>query len=609
MSIPKRYGADVFHTSTTYHLADASYAWMADDRRVLISSDESGIFNVYTLDTETGEVEALTSSKTDSSFAICAFPADNRVLFRADNGGNELNHIHVREESGDVRDLTPGDKVRAMFAGWSSNSEYFYIASNARDPKSFDLYRYRAIDYASDLVFQNDDSLAIGAIGDDRYIALVKSHTNSNADIFLLDRESNTPAPRLITPHDSDIEYSVFGFTRDNRQLIISSNEHGEFREAHTFDLETSEVTPLISAPWDVLFVSESISGRYRLSGINADARTEISIKDIRQGREVSLEGLPRGEVSGVRFSRAEDRIAVLVSTDTSPADVYIATLGESGQARRLTRALNDAIDESALVSAAIVRYPSYDGLSIPCVLYRPIGADQDAPCPALVYVHGGPGGQSRCGFAPVIQHIVNHGYAVLAANNRGSSGYGKTFFHMDDRRHGEVDLDDIVEAKHYLASLDWVDEDRIGIIGGSYGGYMVGAALAFRPGVFRLGIDIFGVMNWVRTLKEIPPWWGQMRDSLYDLMGDPTTDEERLTRISPLFHASNINVPLLVVQGANDPRVLKVESDEIVDAVRANGVPVEYILFDDEGHGFSKRANRIAASDAYVNFLRNHLE
>jgi dipeptidyl aminopeptidase/acylaminoacyl peptidase len=228
---------------------------------------------------------------------------------------------------------------------------------------------------------------------------------------------------------------------------------------------------------------------------------------------------------------------------------------------------------------------------------------------PALVFVHGGPGGQSRTGYSAMIQHLVNHGYAVLAANNRGSSGYGKTFYHMDDKKHGEIDLQDIVYGKNYLASLDWVDGERIGIVGGSYGGYMVGAALAFRPEVFDVGINIFGVMNWVRTLTGIPPWWESFKESLYDEMGDPATDEERHRRISPLFHAKNFQAPLLVIQGANDPRVLQVESDEIVAAVRANNVPVEYVLFPDEGHGFTKRENRIKASDAYVAFLDKYLK
>lgn len=261
------------------------------------------------------------------------------------------------------------------------------------------------------------------------------------------------------------------------------------------------------------------------------------------------------------------------------------------------------------LVESEVTRFASYDGLEIPGILYRPKMATAATPVPAIVLVHGGPGGQSRRSYSALVQHLVNHGYAVYAINNRGSSGYGKTFYHMDDKRHGDVDLKDVVASKDYLAGLDWIDGERVGIMGGSYGGYMVAAALAFEPDVFDVGVNIFGVTNWVRTLESIPPWWESFREALYDEMGDPATDAERHRAISPLFHAENIVKPLLVVQGANDPRVLQVESDELVEAVRANGVPVEYVLFEDEGHGFRKRENRITASEAYLEFLDKHLK
>ena len=210
------------------------------------------------------------------------------------------------------------------------------------------------------------------------------------------------------------------------------------------------------------------------------------------------------------------------------------------------------------------------------------------------MWVHGGPGGQTRRGYSAQIQYLVNHGYVVLGINNRGSSGYGKTFYAADDRKHGREPLWDCVDAKKYLASLPYVDANRIGIIGGSYGGYMVLAALAFQPDAFDVGVDIFGVSNWVRTLESIPPWWEAQRKALYDEMGDPKTDRQMLHDVSPLFHADKIRKPLMVLQGANDPRVLKAESDEIVAAVKKNGVPVEYIVFPDEGHGFTKKKNQI---------------
>ena len=214
----------------------------------------------------------------------------------------------------------------------------------------------------------------------------------------------------------------------------------------------------------------------------------------------------------------------------------------------------------------------------------------------------GGYGGLAAHEGATYAQFLQQHGVSGFVLKYRlGSAGY----------RH-PVMLGDAARALRTVRAnaTRWkIDPDKIGIIGGSYGGFMVAAALAFEPDVFDAGINIFGVTNWLRTLQSIPPWWGSFRDALYDEMGDPAEDEERLRRISPLFHADQITKPLLVIQGANDPRVLQVESDELVAAARANGATVEYVLFPDEGHGFQKRENRITASEAYVDFLNTYLK
>ncbi|MBA2353508.1 MAG: alpha/beta fold hydrolase [Acidobacteria bacterium] len=603
-----RYDARAFYTTTSYGLSQG-YAWSPDDKAMLAHADTTGIFNAYAIDVDGGDAQPLTSSTTDSTFAVSWFPDDRRALVTADRGGNEISHLFVREASGELRDLTPGDKTKAEFAGWTVDGQSFHVLTNGRDARSFDLYRYAAKDYTPTLVFRNDQALAVEAVSPDgRYVALGKPRTSADSDVYLLDLRTRGAKPQLITAHKGNVQHGVYEFARDSRHLIYATDEHGEFTQAWTYDIASGGKSALITADWDVSFVTFSESGAYRVSGINADARTAVRILDTRSGNEVTLRGLPPGDVSQVRFSRDEKKVALMLSSDTSPNDVYVVDLA-AGRSARLTRALNPDIREADLVASEVVRYKSFDGREVPSILYKPRGASASQKVPALVMVHGGPGGQSRTGYSAMTQHLANHGYAVLAANNRGSSGYGKTFYHLDDKRHGEVDLDDIVHGRNYLASLDWVDADRIGIIGGSYGGYMVGAALAFRPDVFDVGVNIFGVMNWVRTLSNIPPWWAAFKESLYDEMGDPATDGERHRRISPLFHARNIRAPLLVVQGANDPRVLQAESDEIVAAVKANGVPVEYVLFPDEGHGFTKRDNRIKASDAYVGFLDTHLK
>ncbi|WP_370233797.1 MULTISPECIES: S9 family peptidase [Henriciella] len=602
------YPAALFHETTSYNLGSSSgFVFAPGGDAILASTDVTGIFNAVTLDAA-GNVTPLTASDDQAIYAQSFFPADDRVLVTSDSGGNEIFHVYVREADGTLTDLTPGEETRASFAGWRDDGEVFYVATNERDATTDDLYAYSASDYSREMVFENSGMSLADISPDGRWLALTKERTSADSDIYLVDLYEETPQPKLITEHVDDIAYGVYDFTADSETLIYATNEFGEFNQAWTYNLASGERAALIEADWDVSFVFDSPTGRYLVSAINEDAVTDLTIHDIETGEDVSLSGIPDGELGQVRFNADESKIAFGVNTDTSPFNLYLADL-ETGAATRLTNALPEGIDESDLVTASVVRYPSFDGLEIPGIFYMPQQASADNPVPALVWVHGGPGGQSTKGYSATIQHLVNHGYAVLAANNRGSSGYGKTFFHMDDRNHGEADLQDIVWARTYLEGVEGIDPDKIGIIGGSYGGFMVAAALAFEPEVFDVGINIFGVTNWVRTLESIPPWWGSFRDALYDEMGDPATDIERLRRISPLFHAENIVKPMLVIQGANDPRVLQVESDELVAAARENGATVEYVLFPDEGHGFQKRENRITASEAFVTFLDTYLK
>ncbi|MBU1374624.1 MAG: S9 family peptidase [Alphaproteobacteria bacterium] len=605
----KVYPTRAFFETTRYSLPPQDgHAFSSDGKKLLISSDKTGVVNVYVLPVAGGVPEALTTSTGSATFATSWFPKDDRILFTADQGGNELNHLFVRGLDGKVTDLTPGEKLKAEFAGWSTAGTTFYVATNERDPKAFDLYAYDAKTYVRKLVFTNAGGLSLSDLsGDGRWLVLQKLHSSANTDLFLADLSQPAAAPKLITAHQGAVAFGAFEFTPDDKALIYSTDEPGEFTQAWRYDLGSGAKSPVVAEKWDVANLKFSPTGRYRADYINADASTVLKVHDLKSGKMLQLSGLPAGDLTGVRFSDDEKTLAITVASDTSPSDIFVADVA-TGQARRLTKALNPQVDEKELVEASVARFKSYDGLEVPGILYRPKGATATNPAHAIVWVHGGPGGQSRRGYSSDIQNLVNKGYAVYAINNRGSSGYGKTFFHLDDKRHGDADLKDVTAAARWLKSLDWVADDGVAIMGGSYGGYMVAAALAFEPEAFDAGIDIFGVTNWVRTLEQIPAWWGSERDSLYDELGDPKTDGERLRKISPLFHATNIKRPLLVVQGKNDPRVLQVESDELVAAVKANGVPVEYIVFPDEGHGFQRRENRVTASEAYVKFLDAHL-
>ncbi|AQS38313.1 dipeptidyl aminopeptidase/acylaminoacyl peptidase [Shewanella psychrophila] len=600
----QQYDAKTFFETTTYFGSSFS----ADGESILIGSDKSGIFNLYKVNAVTGEQSPLTTFK-DTTYPVSWFPNDDRVLLTQDNGGNELYHLFVRELDGKIVDITPGEETRANFVNFTNDGKYFFATTNERDPKFMDLYRYDAKSYERELVFKNELGFDISEVSSDgHFVALSKTHTNRDSDTYLLDFRKRIAKPSIISQHNDPANYNPMTFSADGSALYYSTDAKGEFSQVWQYDIATGEHSLAVKDDWNVSFVYFSESGRYRVSGVNADASTRISILDTQTGKALKLPELPDGDLRNVNFTKDEKNVAFYINSDTSPSNLFVWQLG-TDSANQLTQALNPKINPDDLVASEVVRFKSFDDLEIPGLLFKPKTASADNKRPAVVFVHGGPGGQSRTGYSAMRQHLINHGYAVFAVNNRGSSGYGKTFFHLDDKNHGENDLQDIVYGKKYLETLDWVDKDKIGVMGGSYGGYMTAAALAFEPEEFKVGIDIFGVTNWVRTLDSIPPWWESFKKALYDEMGDPATDGERHRAISPLFHAQNITKPLMVIQGANDPRVLKVESDELVEKVKQNGVPVEYVVFDDEGHGFRKKQNRITASEAYVKFLDTYLK
>ncbi len=401
---------------------------------------------------------------------------------------------------------------------------------------------------------------------------------------------------------------SPAAFDPASKYLYYLTNDKGEYTMLRRYSLADGTHEDVEKANWDIVSSTFSQKGRYRVTAINEDGRTFLKVVETATGKAVQLPTIPDGGVSGIVIARSESRMALYVNGDRSPNDLYVLQIGGTNAAR-LTNSLNPSIDSADLVTSDVVRFKARDGMTIPNILYKPYQATAASKAPALVWVHGGPGGQTTRGYSSVIQYLVNHGYVVLGINNRGSSGYGKTFFAADDRKHGREPLWDCVDAKKYLSSLPYVDPNRVGIIGGSYGGYMVLAALAFQPDAFDAGVDIFGVSNWVRTLESIPSWWEAQRKALYAEIGDLQTDAQMLRDVSPVFHADKIRKPLLVLQGANDPRVIKPESDDIVAAVKKNGVPVEYIVFADEGHGFSKKKNQIEGYGAMLKFLDQYLK
>jgi dipeptidyl aminopeptidase/acylaminoacyl peptidase len=590
----------------TVRIGGSSFS--SDEKSLLFHNNKTGIFNVYSVPVTGGAPTQLTSSTKESTFSVSYLPTDTRFIYTYDRGGNENSHLYLRELDGTERDLTPGEKVKANFLGWSHDRKSFFFSTNERDARFFDIYEMPIDSMKPSLVYKDETGFDFGDISNDKkYIALEKSGGSAaDSDIYLY----NTATKELknITSHTGDVANNAQTFDINSKYLYYLTDAGSEFKYVARRDLATGKTEVVEKAPWDYFYTYFSRNGKYRVTAVNEDARTKIKVYDTATGKPVTLPQLPNADITGVNISPSEKLMAFYLNGDRSPSNLYIYDFATK-KATKLTESLNPEINPADLVDSQVIRYKSFDGIEIPSILYKPKNASALQKVPALVLVHGGPGGQTRVGYSPLTQYLVNHGYAVLGVNNRGSSGYGKTFFTSDDGKHGREPLWDCVEAKKYLASLGYVDEKKIGIAGGSYGGYMVLAALAFKPEEFAVGVDLFGVSNWVRTLQSIPPYWESFRKSLYKEIGDPSKDLENLRAVSPLFHADKIVKPLIVLQGANDPRVIKPESDEIVENIKKRSGVVEYVLFDNEGHGFTKKANEIRAYKAVLDFLDRYLK
>jgi dipeptidyl aminopeptidase/acylaminoacyl peptidase len=576
-----------------------------DANKLIYSSDKSGIFNIYEVDLKTNEEIQLTDSKEESFFARGYSPTTGEVIYSADKGGNENSHIYIIRDGKSI-DLTPGKNTKASFFGWTKDELEMYVISNSRDPRFFDLYKINIKTLSSEMVFKNDRGYNINSISNnDNYLVLSLNISRSEQKLFLFDFKRT----QQIEISNQVANFSGQNFDKNDENYFYTTNYNSEFYYLMSYNLKNGERNIVFETDWDVAFSYLSKNNSYRVIAVNEDAQNKLTITNMSDQSNLNLIGFENMNINSVGFSDDEKILRVSAGSPNSPGDIYTYELS-TNKLNKITSNLNSKVNPSDLVNAEVIRYKSFDGLEIPAILYKPHQASKLNKVPALVWVHGGPGGQSRVGYRALIQYLVNHGYAILAVNNRGSSGYGKTFYALDDQNHGEGDLQDCIWGKKWLQDQDYINSNKIGIIGGSYGGFMTMAAMTFEPEEFKVGVNIYGVTNWIRTLRSIPAYWESTRKSLYNEMGDPYTEDSlRLYNISPLFHAKNIKNPVMVLQGANDPRVLQIESDEMVQEARNAGAYVEYVLFDDAGHGFIKKEQQIEGNERILTFLENYLK
>jgi dipeptidyl aminopeptidase/acylaminoacyl peptidase len=597
----RQYGIEEFlHPLKTFGISFAP-----DERSIVYLSNQSGVLNAWAVPVSGGPPRQLTFSSEHVRYA--SIGRDQRLYYTKDCGSQENTHLFVAEPDGTERLLTPGERVQVRFMGWNVDHTAFYCATNERDPRSFDLYKIRPPDYQRELIYEDHEGLHFCTMSrDEKYAAFLRIRSRADADVLLYDLDSRTM--REVARHEVDAYVQPACFSLDSSKLYFLTDEGADFSYLCSLDLASEQIEIIDERPCDIRQLRLSSRGKYQILLVDHEGCNKLIVKPRYSKPSFSIPELDGLNITAVAIAESEKVMACFAEGDRSPATLFTYEFA-SGRLRSLAGGLKREIDLEDLVESTHVRFRARDGLSIPGFLWKPNSANRMNRVPALVWIHGGPGGQTKKGYSARIQFFVNRGYAVFAVNHRGSTGYGKTFYRADERKQAREPLWDCVDAKNYLKSLDYIDASRIGIIGGSFGGYMVLAALAFEPEEFALGVDICGVSNWLRAFEVLPPYWHTLqRNILRQKVGDPECDGDMLRAISPVFFADRIVRPLMVVQGARDPRVKRCEADDIVEAVRRHGGTVEYLLFEDEAHALRNGANAVKAYNAILEFLERYL-
>ncbi|MFH1131579.1 MAG: S9 family peptidase, partial [Pseudomonadota bacterium] len=579
-----------------------------DEKLIAYASDKGGRMDVWVQPIKGGEANQITHVG-GFIHSIAFSPTRDQLLFEADEGGNELPHIFLTDSKGAApQDLMTDDPKgsRTVFIRWADNGRSFLYLSNRRDPKYLDVWKYTMKTKKSDLLWKSSGKLSVALTSRDHKRFIIKETlSDADANIYLFDVRKNKLT--LLTPHKGDIQYSPTAFSKDGEKLYFTSDEGREFTALFVMNLNTKRVKLLHSENWDVQGGSFTKGWRYFKTVINVDGTPKVILEDIRTKKIVEM---PKIGKDGVLFpsesSNTDRYVAGYLITDISPGTLYVVDL-KRGTAKELVNVLPPALQKYQMVRGKVVRIPSFDKWKVPAFIHIPAG---QGPFPAVIDVHGGPTSQSWREFRGIRQYLVSKGYVVLVPNVRGSTGYGKSYTQLDNLDLGGGPLQDIVYCKKWLVEHAMVDKDRVVVMGGSYGGYMALAAATFTPTEFAANVDFFGVSDLKSLVQSFPPYWTAFATYIYKKFGDPNNPAHAKYQYerSPGNFVEKIQRPLLVVQGENDARVRKDQSDRIVEKLRKRKVPVHYLIIPGEGHGFSKNENRLKAYETTDRFLDRYI-
>jgi dipeptidyl aminopeptidase/acylaminoacyl peptidase len=581
-----------------------------DGKQIAYITDLTGVPQVWRVPAAGGYPQQVTAL-ADPIGGVEWSPKNDWLAISVLPGGGLNSQVYVvRPDGSGLRRLTDGGKENNWLGEWLEDASRITLASNRRSGDDMDGYLLDAATGKHELVSINPGVGQFEDVSrDGRWAILQRVRSRGDSNLYLVNLA--TRAETLLTPHQPPAQFTA-RFSADPRTIYIVTNDKRDTFALCRVQVESDGrpgsieiVAKRAGAELDSIEINHA--GTMAALIWNVASRSELSFLDLANGKETSGPKLPAELVGGIEFSRDGSKLAMVVSGSAATSDIWLLDLKakdlSAAKLMQVTVSSHAGVDMNKMTRPELVRYMAHDGLKLSGWLYTP--PNYKKPGPVVLSFHGGPEGQERPAFRSDYQALVSQGIAVFAPNVRGSSGFGKKFINMDNGARRVDSVRDIKASAHYLVQSGFADPKRLGITGGSYGGYMTMAGLTEFPDLFAAGANLFGIVNFATFFKHTEPWMAAISTIEY---GDPATEADILASLSPIHKLDRIKAATMVLHGANDTNVPVVEAEQIVENLKGRGVPVEYVLFPDEGHGWRKTSNRIRSTVEMTRFFARHL-
>ncbi len=594
--------------NTTYTIRDflevksaGGASFSPDGTRVAYLSNVTGTSQVFLVPAEGGVPEQLTDFQDHVSFVRFSPTKDVLILGKAE-GGNERTQFYLLDLSTrQITNITTKPDVKHGFGGWSPDGKSICFASNERNGKDFDVYVMDVDTLEKRCIFNKGGHCeSEGFSPQGTYMTIRETHSNANTDLHLCNLKTGTVDH--LTPHEEYVFYAGALWLPDESAFFLVQDQGREFAGLARYSLAKKESQYVLTPDWDIGSAIIDRSGKNIAVTVNEDGYERMTIYDPTRFETHSYH-LPAGNIYQTRFSEDGSHLAFNLGDSLRTSDVWILAL-QTGESFQLTHS-HQGVPPEAMVEPELIRFMSFDGLSVPAFVYRPRGIKRGMKVPVVINIHGGPEEQYKPVYQPVMQYLVHNGYAVIAPNVRGSSGYGKSYMALDDVEKRLDSVKDVIALHDHIASMSDMDTSKIALYGASYGGFMVLACMAFYPKLWAAGVDIVGIVNFVTFLENTAAYRRALREAEYGSLGN---DRGLLEKISPIHSIEKIEAPLLLIHGANDPRVPLSEAEQVVARLKEIGRHVELLVYPDEGHGIAKLQNKLDAYPRAVEFLSEAL-